>query len=120
MEQLKYARTWDELSPREQIEFTEAIATHRACDADLGFPFALWDEYSEMGKCLCVEYYDPEKNQTYCYHYKYRENAKGWSDNWPKADGWHDWHWWQQDEDIIRQSVCKKQETSSRFFCVRL
>lgn len=76
--------------PREQAEFTKAIETHRACDADLGFPFALWDEYSELGKCLCVEYFDPEEQRTYYYHYKY------WKGTWPgpKAEGWHDWHWW--------------------------
>jgi hypothetical protein len=91
MEQPKYARTWDELSAREQAEFTKAIETHRACDADLGYPFALWDEISELGKCLCVAYFDPEKNQTCCYHYKY------WKGAWPgpKADGWDDWYWWQ-------------------------
>jgi hypothetical protein len=57
----------------------------------LGYPFALWDEISELGKCLCVAYFDPEKNQTCCYHYKY------WKGAWPgpKADGWDDWYWWQ-------------------------
>ena len=98
MEPIKYVRAWDELSPREQAEFTEAIGMHRACDADLGFPFAFRDEWrSEMGKCLCVWYFDPEKNQTYCYRYNYRENAKGWPDSWPKAEGSRlfNWHWWQ-------------------------
>lgn len=92
MEQIKYTRTWDEISPREQAEFTEAIIMHRAYDADLGFPFALRDDYyPEIGKCLCVAYFDPEEQRTYCYHYKY------WKGAWPgpKADGWHNWHWWQ-------------------------
>lgn len=99
MGQIKYTRTWDELSPREQAEFTEAIGIHRACDTDLGFPFAFRDDYyPEIGKCLYVGYFDPEKNQTYYYHYKYREEAKGWPDSWPKAEGGRlfNWHWWQE------------------------
>lgn len=96
MEPIKYVRAWDELSSREQAEFIEAIGMHRACDADLGFPFAFRDEWrSEMGKCLCVWYFDPDEQRTCCYRYNHREEVKGWPDSWPEADGWHDWHWWQ-------------------------
>lgn len=92
MEPIKYVRAWDELSSREQAEFIEAIVMHRACDVDLGFPFAFRDDYCpEIGKCLYVGYFDPEKNQTYYYHYKYWKDA--WPDSWPKAEG-SDWHWW--------------------------